>query len=142
MVSKKSKNGKKATSPSNGKPAINPADYPGQWLAWDSARRNVIAVNADLKALLKEVEKLGESDPWVESAPGFQPGFLEEMSKPKEGESENIIDDIKSTIPDAEEWLDTPNIFFWGEKPRDLIGTQGEFHLRQMLRELWSGNFS
>lgn len=88
----------------------NPNDYPGQWIAWDSAHENIIAAATNLRVLREEVEKLGETDPQIEHGP---PLPFKDADKLREGESPNIIDDIMTTIPDAEEWLQTPNIALW-----------------------------
>jgi len=39
------------------------------------------------------------------------------------GEHADIVKDVQELIPDAEVWLDTPNVHFDGGKPRDAIGT-------------------
>ena len=49
---------------------------------------------------------------------------------------------ILSVVPDAEHWMDTPNRHFGGMKPKDLIGTDKEKHLRNLVRAVKLGMFS
>jgi hypothetical protein len=42
-------------------------------------------------------------------------------------------------IPNAEAWLDSPNISLGGEKPRELIGTDMEPEVRYLLRGIKDG---
>jgi hypothetical protein len=49
---------------------------------------------------------------------------------------------ILSVVPDAERWTDTPNPHFDLAKPKDLIGTDQEKHLRNLVRAAKNGMFS
>jgi hypothetical protein len=49
---------------------------------------------------------------------------------------------ILSVVPDAERWMDTPNPHFDLAKPKDLIGTDKEKHLRNLVRAVKNGMFS
>ena len=49
---------------------------------------------------------------------------------------------ILSVVPDAEHWMDTPNPHFDFAKPKDLIGTEREKHLRNLVRAVKNGMFS
>jgi uncharacterized protein (DUF2384 family) len=42
-------------------------------------------------------------------------------------------------IPDSDRWLDTPHTWFGGRKPRELIGTQDERELRNLIRGIRYG---
>ena len=50
-------------------------------------------------------------------------------------ESPDVIVDVKKIIPNAVEWLDTPNTNLWFEKPRNLIGAERERQLRDTYFE-------
>jgi len=58
------------------------------------------------------------------------------------GEHKDILIDVLDLIPDPDAWLDTPNARFAGDKPRELIGTDREWNLRNMLRAIKYGQFS
>jgi hypothetical protein len=49
---------------------------------------------------------------------------------------------VLELIPDAEEWLKTPNIAFFGDAPGAWIGTQYEPLLRNRLLNARDGIFS
>lgn len=132
----------KPTSSTNGKFSNDAADYPGQWIAWDSGRKHIIAVGDDYLSVMDKVDEIREDNPLVERAPGTRPKVDRQPAELYAGESPNIIDDIRSTIPDADIWLATPNVQLWGKKPGELIGTAEERFLRDILRRLWSGSFT
>lgn len=50
------------------------------------------------------------------------------------GEHEDIREDIRALLSNADEWMDAPNTAFMGRKPKELIGTPDERLLRRMLR--------
>ncbi len=127
---------------SNGKLSNDAADYPAQWIAWDASRKNIVAVADDYLGIMEQLDQLRVDDAWVDVGPGIPPGFKQPPLELMPGESKNILDDIKSTLPDAEEWLDSPNNRLGGKKPRDLIGTPDERYIREMLRRVWSGALS
>ena len=58
------------------------------------------------------------------------------------GEHADILKDVHIQIPDADVWLDTPNERFDLKKPRDVIGTDREWILRDILRAVKYGQFS
>jgi hypothetical protein len=58
------------------------------------------------------------------------------------GEDADIVKEPENQIPDASTWLDTPNSRFGGDKPRDLIGTDRKWNLRNVLRAIKYGQFS
>jgi uncharacterized protein (DUF2384 family) len=49
---------------------------------------------------------------------------------------------IAEVIPDSERWMDTPNRHFGARKPKDLIGTEFEGELRNLVRAVKYGMFS
>jgi Protein of unknown function (DUF2384) len=57
-------------------------------------------------------------------------------------ETADITGLILRVVPDGERWMDTPNAHFEGLKPKDLIGTDKEKHLRNLVRAVKTGMFS
>ena len=55
-------------------------------------------------------------------------------------EHEDIREDVRELLSNADAWLETENVAFTGRKPKDLIGTPDERLLRNMLRAAISGN--
>jgi uncharacterized protein (DUF2384 family) len=55
------------------------------------------------------------------------------------GEKANIRQEIKTLIAEPAKWLDMPNDQLGGLKPRDLIGTDREQLLRDLLRAIKYG---
>ncbi len=55
------------------------------------------------------------------------------------GESPDILVDVTKLIPNAQQWLDSPNSNFALRTPRSLIGTEQEGFLRELLRALKYG---
>lgn len=49
---------------------------------------------------------------------------------------------IMSVVPDAEQWMDTPNPNLGGMKPADMIGTDKEIYVRNMVRAARLGQYS
>jgi Protein of unknown function (DUF2384) len=49
---------------------------------------------------------------------------------------------ILDVIPNAELWMDSPNRHFGAMKPSELIGTDKEIHLRNLVRAIKLGMFS
>ena len=54
----------------------------------------------------------------------------------------DILDLIDEVVPQSQQWLDTPHNLLGSEKPRQLIGTNREFILRNLVRALKQGQFS
>jgi hypothetical protein len=46
---------------------------------------------------------------------------------------------VKRIFDDPDSWLDTPNPRTRGQKPRDLIGTDDEWILRNLIRRIKHG---
>jgi len=46
---------------------------------------------------------------------------------------------ILKVIPDPEQWMDTPHYLLGGNKPKDLIGTDKEEPLRDLVRAIKIG---
>jgi hypothetical protein len=116
-----------------------PADLPGRWIAWDENQDQILAAADSYLALMRCIDQLGLVDPVIERAPGVQPMDSAVPVVLLNGESSDILQDVRETIPDADRWLDTPNTRLGYQRPRDLIGTPGERQLRYLLRGLWSG---
>ena len=51
-----------------------------------------------------------------------------------DGEDVNLVQELKKLFSDPQPWLDTPNAQFMGRKPRELLGTEEEEHLRNWIR--------
>lgn len=119
-----------------------PADLAGKWIAVDDDQERVLAWADTFPQLLELIEQKGLGDPEIHIAPGFPPNFYENAAKLLEGESPEILTDIYKTIPEAEQWLNTPNDYFGSKAPRELIGTPNEWQLRFMLRRIWYGCYS
>jgi len=58
------------------------------------------------------------------------------------GENPDLKEDVKGVIPNSEAWLDSPNLFFQGRKPAQLIGTKEEYRVRDLIRALKHGFIS
>jgi uncharacterized protein (DUF2384 family) len=56
-----------------------------------------------------------------------------------EDEDPDIMEELKKFFPDPQQWLDTPHDLLWGARPRDLIGTDKELRVRNLLRRLKYG---
>ncbi len=116
-----------------------PPDLQGRWIAWDEDQDEILAIADTYPELLERVQRMGLVDPIIERAPGLHPAVTSRPFELLEGESADILKDVHETIPDAEQWLDTPNTRLGCKKPRDLIGTAQERQLRYLLRGIWSG---
>jgi hypothetical protein len=58
------------------------------------------------------------------------------------GENADIREEVKTVIRNYAQWLNTPNTLFAGRKPKDLIGTEDEYQLRNAIRAIKHGVFS
>jgi hypothetical protein len=54
----------------------------------------------------------------------------------------SIEDLVRELVDKPDCWLDTPNDQLGGERPRDLVGTQKEPVLRNLLEAIKYGSFS
>ena len=54
-------------------------------------------------------------------------------------EEPDIRKEVADLVADPSEWLNTPNTRLGGKKPRDLIGTDREQLLRDLLRAIKYG---
>lgn len=57
-------------------------------------------------------------------------------------EKADIRQEIADLITEPDKWLDHPNDQLGGQKPKDLIGTELEQHLRDLLRAIRYGMFT
>jgi uncharacterized protein (DUF2384 family) len=55
------------------------------------------------------------------------------------GEKKDIRKEIEALVDEPEKWLDAPNDQLGGERPRDLISTDREQVLRDLLRAIRYG---
>jgi hypothetical protein len=55
------------------------------------------------------------------------------------GEHQDIVQDVRAVVADPENWLDMPNDRLGGRKPRELVGTREEIHLRNLIRAIQHG---
>ena len=111
----------------------------GRWIAWDENQESILAYADTYPEIMARVEELRLVNPFVERAPGLHPSVAEKPFEIREGESPDVLNDVRETIADADGWLDTPNTQLGYEKPRTLIGTTQEEQLRDILRGIWSG---
>lgn len=54
-------------------------------------------------------------------------------------EKDNIREEVESVLVNADWWLYTPNTFFEGRTPDDLIGTSEEYRVRDVIRAIKHG---
>jgi uncharacterized protein (DUF2384 family) len=54
-------------------------------------------------------------------------------------EEQDIRKEVASVVADPRRWLDAPNDQLGGRKPKDLIGTEQEQHVRDLLRAIKHG---
>jgi hypothetical protein len=113
--------------------------YSGRWIAWNPDGETIAAVADTYGELMKIVADKELIDPAIEKAPGIHPALASRPFELMQGESADILQEIRQTIPDPDQWLDTPNARLWCQKPRELIGTSQEPYLRSMLRGIGSG---
>ncbi len=58
------------------------------------------------------------------------------------GENPDLREEVRAHFSDPDLWLDTENDQFGGRKPRDLIGTEDEKYIRNLLRMIKYGMMS
>ena len=114
-------------------------EYAGRWVAWTRDRQRILAVADSFTDVLNQAIRSGESDPYVRKVPGVSPEAARKSSVILEDESPNIVDDVSKVVPDAALWLDSPNSSLGGERPCDLIGTEMEREVRDLLRGIKDG---
>lgn len=109
--------------------------HAGRWVAWTRDRRRVVAVADSFADVMRRAIRSGESDPYVKKVPGAP----REPAVTLEDESSDIMDDVIEAVPDAEVWLDSPNGSLGGQRPRNLIGTEMERDVRDLIRGIKDG---
>ncbi len=55
------------------------------------------------------------------------------------GEEADIRREVANVVRDADDWLSQPNDQLGGQKPGDLVGTDREQHVRDLLRAIKHG---
>ncbi len=114
----------------------------GKWIAWDEEHETILASADTYPELMNIVEEQGLDSPDIDRAPGLLAGVAAKPQTAHPGNAADLLEEIKATLPNAEEWLDTPNARLWCEKPRDLIHTPKEEFVRSLLRGIRSGIMS
>ncbi len=54
-------------------------------------------------------------------------------------EEQDIRKEVAKLIKEPKRWLESPNNLLGGQKPNDLIGTEREEHVRNLLRAIKYG---
>jgi hypothetical protein len=115
--------------------------HPGSWVSWNEATREIYAVSDDFNEALDRMPDPDDPNQQLDAAPGFHPDA--EIHRPLKllsWESPDVTDDVRLLWGDsADAWLDTPNVHFGGRRPRDLVGTDDEVFLRELLRAVRYG---
>ena len=57
-------------------------------------------------------------------------------------EKADLRQEVQDMFADPDYWLDMPNDQLGGRKPRDLIGTEDERHVRNLIRAIKYGMFT
>jgi hypothetical protein len=116
-------------------------ENPGRWVAWNETTRDVYAIADNYNDALDRLANPDDPAVRLEMAPGFHPqAAIHRPLRLLPGESANVIDDVRLLWGDAADaWLDYPNPHFQGRTPRELVGTQEEGFLREMLRAVRDG---
>ena len=55
------------------------------------------------------------------------------------GEDKDIRKEVAGVVADPDDWLASPNDQLGGQRPADLIGTDREQHVRDLLRAIKHG---
>lgn len=122
-----------------------PSDVPlaGRWVAWDQRRRKILAVSENFMDVIQALEaakKQDDPDVVVDVAPGLTPEALARRSQILPDESPDVVEDVRKMFgSDADRWLDTPHLYLAMQSPRSLAGTDQEYLLRWLLRQMRSG---
>jgi hypothetical protein len=114
-------------------------EHAGRWVAWTRDRQRVLAVADSFAEVMQQALASGETAPYVKKAPRVAPDPAATTVAILDDESPDIRDDISKLFPAPDAWLDAPNSFLGGEKPRDLIGTEREREVRDLLRGVQDG---
>ena len=70
---------------------------------------------------------------------GKQPVALASSNGLLPGEDADILREVGNLVADPESWLDASHARLGGNRPRDLIGTDREQFLRDLLRAIKYG---
>jgi uncharacterized protein (DUF2384 family) len=54
----------------------------------------------------------------------------------------DVLEQLRELIPDADDWLNTPNRMFDDQPPRSLLGTEREHLLRELVERIAAGDFA
>ena len=115
-------------------------EHPGHWIAWDAGTRAVLAIGNDYAAVMKRVPDPQDPHLVVDVAPGIHPLAAARRFVRLKDESPDILEDVRKYWGGAaDERLDSPNAWFDGHKPRELIGTADEEAVRNLIRAIRTG---
>jgi hypothetical protein len=114
-------------------------EHSGKWIAWRPTDKVVLAAADTYAEIMQAVGDPVPADLVIEKAPGVHRAVAERKFQLLDDESPDILEEVRSTIPDADRWLSTPNTRLWFEKPRDVIGTPREVYVRYLLRGIRNG---
>jgi hypothetical protein len=114
-------------------------EHAGRWVAWTRDRQRILAVGDSFADVMQQAAASGEPDPYVKKAPGVAPEAARAPVAILQDESQDILEDVSQVFPDPNAWLDAPNNSLGGARPRDLIGTERERELRDLLRGIRDG---
>jgi hypothetical protein len=116
-------------------------ENPGRWIAWNEKTRDLSAITDSYNDALDSLANPDDPDVRLEMAPGFHPqAAIHRPPRLLPWESPNVLDDVRLLWGEAADaWLDHPNPHFGGRPPRELVGTDEERLLREMLRAVRDG---
>jgi hypothetical protein len=115
-------------------------EHPGHWIAWNEVTKKILAIGDDYAAVMKAVADPQDPNLVVAVAPGIHPAAAGRRLALLKEESPDILDDVRKYWGDAaDDWLDSPNAWFDGRKPRELVGTEDEEAVRNLIRAIRTG---
>lgn len=115
-------------------------EHPGHWIAWNGVTRKVLAIGNDYAAVMKRLRDPRDPNLVVDVAPGIHPVVAARRFVLLKEESPDVLDDVRKYWGDAaDQWLDSPNAWFDGRRPSELIGTPDEEAIRNLIRAIRTG---
>ncbi len=115
-------------------------DHPGSWIAWRESPRQVLAIADTAADVLKQLPDPADPGVIVAAAPGVHPRAAARPFERLADEAPNVLDDVQKYFGDgAAHWLDCPNAWFDGCRPRELLRTPEEEGIRYLLRAIKTG---
>ena len=114
-------------------------ENPGSWISWDRVKRKVFGIVLTWAEVRKHVPDPDDPNVEIDVAPGIHPLVAARRFELLNDESPNIIEDVEKLHGNADQWLDSPNRWFHGRTPRELLGTEEEIYVRYVLRAIRNG---